>query len=258
MHVGCFPFWTACLTVAQVDRDPKPVFVLGVYGSAVHARWTAPDGSERVKALAVASEPEPFWRGEDAAAIVARVQAPAAVGALQAAEHRFNGASGRALDELILTPLGLRRSLTWLCDLVPHSCANAQQLAAIAREYAPLAAAHDLPAASVPPIPATFADHHRAQAIAAELAASTASLLILLGDDPIQHFLHVFDRRYTRLGDFGRSADHYGRLHRVTFEGRRVQVLPLAHPRQIARLGQSSSRWYDLHQTWLATADRVL
>ena len=255
---GVFPFGQPVLTVAQVDRDPKPVFVLGVYGSAVHARWTAPDGSERVKALAVASEPEPFWRGENAAAIVARVPAPPAVGALQAAEQRFNGATGRALDELILTPLGLRRSHAWLCNLVPHSCANPQQLAAIEREYTPLAEAHGLPAASVPPVPATFADQHRAQAIAVELAASTASLLILLGDDPIQHFLHVFDRRYTRLGDFGRSADRYGRLHRVTFEGRRVQVLPLAHPRQIARLGQSSSRWYDLHQTWLATADRVL
>lgn len=256
--LGVFPFGQPVVEVTQVDRAPRPVFVLGVYGSAVHARWLGPDGSERVKALAVASEPEPFWRGEGAADIVARVQAPAAVGVLQAADHRFNGASGRALDELILTPLGLRRSLAWLCDLVPHSCANPQQLAAIEREYAPVAAALGLPAATVPPVPATFADAQRAQSIQAELVESTATTLILLGDDPIRNFLHHFDRRFTRLGDFGRNAERYGRLHRVTIAGRRVHVLPLAHPRQIARLGQTSGPWRDLHQAWLATADRVL
>lgn len=256
--VGVFPFGQPVVTVAQRDRNPRPVFVLGVYGSAVHAQWLDPDGNQRVKALAVASEPEPFWRGENAAEIVARIQMPATAGVLVAAEKRFNGASGRALDELILAPLGLRRALTWLCDLVPHSCANPRQLAAIAQEYTPLAAQLGLPPASVPPVPATFADSHRAQAIAAELAESTASLLILLGDDPIRHFLHFYDRRHGRLGDFGRSVDSYGQLHRVSIDGRRIQVLPLAHPRQIARLGQASTRWHELHQAWMASAHTLL
>lgn len=255
---GVFPFGQPVVTVNQVDREPRPVFVLGVYGSAVHARWLGLQGEERVKALAVAAEPEPFWRGEGAGEIVARITAPAAAGQLVAAESRFNGASGRSLDELILAPLGLRRSLIWCCDLAPHYCANPRQLAAIDREYAPVAAALGLPAAMLPPIPATFADNQRAQAIAAELAESTAATLILLGDDPVRHFLHHFDRRFSRLGDFGRTAERYGRLQRVTIAGRRVHVLPLAHPRQIARLGESAGPWHDLHQAWLATADRVL
>lgn len=258
MNVGVFPFGQPVVSVEQVDRDPKPVFVLGVYASAVHARWLGPDERERVKALAVASEPEPFWRGEGAAEIIAQVQAPPAVGRLVAAESRFNGASGRALDDLILAPLGLRRNLTWLSDLVPHSCANGQQLAAIEREYAPVAVANNLPVASVPPIPATFTDDHRAQVIAAEVAESTASLLILLGDEPIRHFLHYYDRRHEWLGSFGRNADTYGRLHRVAINGRRIQVLPLAHPRQIAELGRSSARWYELHQAWMAIAHTIL
>ena len=254
---GVFPFGQPVVTVEQVDRDPMPVFVLGVYPGAVHARWLGPDERERVKALAVASEPAPFWRGEDAAVIVAQVTVPPDAGQLVAAESHFNGANGRTLDDLILAPLGLRRNLTWLCNLVPHYCASPQQLAAIARAYTPLVATHGLPAATASPIPATFADDHRAQAIAAEITESTAGLLILLGDEPIRHFLHYYDRRHEWLGDFGRNADTYGRLHRVAINGRRIQVLPLAHPRQIAGLGQSA-RWYDLHQAWMAIADRVL
>ena len=139
---GVFPFGQPVVTVEQVDRDPMPVFVLGVYPGAVQARWLGPDERERVKALAVASEPAPFWRGEDAAAIVAQVAVPADAGRLVAAESHFNGASGRTLDDLILAPLGLRRNLTWLCNLVPHCCANPQQLAAIERAYTPLVATH--------------------------------------------------------------------------------------------------------------------
>lgn len=258
MKIGAFPFGQPVVTVEQADRNPAPVFVLGVYGSAVHARWLAPTGQERVQALPVAAEPEPFWRGEDADKIVAQVQAPSAAGRLAPAPSRANGANGRALDELILAPLGLRRSLVWACNLVPHFCANHSQQDAIARRYAPVAQELGLPTANLPSIPATFADDQRAQAVAAELAESTASLLILLGDNPIRHFLHYYSRRHARLGDFGRSAETYGRLHRVAIDGRRVQVLPLAHPRQIAQLVRSSGHWYELHQDWLAIADKIL
>jgi hypothetical protein len=35
-----------------------------------------------------------------------------------------------------------------------------------------------------------------------------------------------------------------------------MQVLPLAHPRQIARLGSSSVVWYKLHQAWVLAAHK--
>ena len=49
--IGHFPSGQPILPVRQADRKPKRVFVLGVYASAVHARWTHPDGQCRTAAL---------------------------------------------------------------------------------------------------------------------------------------------------------------------------------------------------------------
>ena len=49
--IGTFPFGQPVLPLVQQDRRPQKVFVLGVYASAVHARWRGPDGAEIVKAL---------------------------------------------------------------------------------------------------------------------------------------------------------------------------------------------------------------
>jgi hypothetical protein len=38
-----FPFGQPLHRLTQSDRTPKPVFVLGVYASAVHARWLDKD-----------------------------------------------------------------------------------------------------------------------------------------------------------------------------------------------------------------------
>ena len=43
----------------------------------------------------------------------------------------------------------------------------------------------------------------------------------------------------------------YGKCTDVEIGGKMIKVLPLAHPRQIARLG-SSKKWYVIHQKWLA------
>ena len=62
-----FPFGEKLTKVQQSETTPnKEVFVLGVYASAVHAKWLDKDGKIKVQALAVASEPEIFWRGLDA------------------------------------------------------------------------------------------------------------------------------------------------------------------------------------------------
>ena len=55
-----FPFGMPVKPVHQADRGHKLVFVLGVYASAVHARWLTEGGSVIINALAVASEPEIF------------------------------------------------------------------------------------------------------------------------------------------------------------------------------------------------------
>lgn len=125
--VGVFPFGQPILPVVQKDIREKKVFVLGVYASAVHARWLGPDGSQFIRAVGVASEPEIFWTGDGAEKIVRSIELPDGAGRLEAADEQLNGPSGRALDECILKPLGLSRATVWLCDLVPHSCMNGKQ-----------------------------------------------------------------------------------------------------------------------------------
>lgn len=101
-------------------------------------------------------------------------------------------------------------------------------------------------------MPVILADECRRKEIWEELRESGAGTLILLGDKPIEWFLRHFDSRWKRLSDFG-LEDDYGRVHETNLEieGRRIKVLPLAHPRQIAGLGKSSAEWFRLHKEWI-------
>lgn len=249
--IGTFPFGQPVQEVVQTDRTPKDVFVLGVYASAVHARWIDTNENTVVNALAVASEPYIFWRGDDAESIIQQIRVPKELGKLIPARHEFNGPSGQALDNLILNPLGLDRQKVWLCDLVPYSCGNSSQIRAIEQAYLPIVQRFGLVNPSVPPIPNIMTTENRRIAIMDEFIESEARVLILLGDKPIQWFLTYSDNRWNKLADFGRDSKTYGRLHNTDVGSKDIQVLPLAHPRQIAKLGQSSSVWYNLHETWL-------
>jgi hypothetical protein len=251
-----FPFGQTVGVVRQVDRTPKRVFVLGVYASAVHARWVGPEPDERemVKALAVASESNIFWTGDETASVLAKIIVPAGAGRLEPAAAALNGPSGRTLDTHILGPLGLDRNDAWLCDLVPHSCRNDAQQKAIHKKYLGLVEELGLPVPSVPSVPEALADEARREEILDELKESRAKVLILLGDQPIRWFLRHFDDRWKRLSDFGL----YGRMHGVHVKGMKLNVLPLAHPRQIAKLGKSSTAWFRAHQKWMSdTASTV-
>jgi len=248
MSLGTFPFGQPVKRVEQKDRAPKQVFVLGVYASAVHARWEGNNGRVVVRALAVDSEPYIFWRGDEAEEIVERINIPTELGKLVAAGERFNGPSGIALDELILNPMGLRREDAWLCDLVPHGCMNRSQRKALERAYLPQVDKYGLPIPTVPQVPRRLADEQRRKAILDEFDESRAGVLILLGDKPIQWFLKCFDDRWHRLSDF----PQYGQLYTAQVGEKVVQVLPLAHPRQIAKLGLFSKKWFGLHQDWLS------
>jgi len=245
--IGTFPFGKTVERVEQIDRSPKRAFVLGVYASAVHARWQDRQGKTVVRALAVASEPYIFWRGENAGEIIQSIQIPPELGKLAPADRQFNGPSGLALDDLILGPLGLTRDEVWLCDLVPHSCLNPAQRRAIKRAYEPLVRQYDLPLPSVPEVPRQLAGDQRRQEILSELRESQAETLILLGDQPIRWFLWYYERRWKKLADF----PGYGAEVPVEIGGQTYKVLPLAHPRQIAQLGRSSRRWFEVHQEWL-------
>ena len=249
--IGTFPFGQPVQEVVQIDCTPKGVFVLGVYASAVHARWINPDEKTVVNALAVASEPYIFWRGENAESIIRKIAVPKELGKLIPAKQGLNGPSGMALDNLILNPLGLDRQKAWLCDLVSHSCVNPSQSKAIERAYVPIAQKFGLANPTVPPVPNLLSDGKRRKAIMEEIIESKSRVLILLGDKPIQWFLSYYDDHWKKLSDFGRDFKSYGQLHKVRIGGREIYVLPLAHPRQIGKLGMSSAVWYELHERWI-------
>jgi hypothetical protein len=248
-----FPFGEPLRVVTQQNRTPKKVFVLGVYASAVHAKWFSPEGKLISPALAVASEPCIFWTGDtnEAAQIISHIQIPQEAGYLQVADKQYNGSSGRALDELYLSPLGYSRNDAWLCDLVPYSCQNQNQANAIERAYNPVKAAYNLPDVTIPKPLVTPADDQRRNEILRELTKSQATTIVLLGDNPIQWFLSpVSDCNQQRLADFGKDA--YGTTITTTIAGKAYSVLPLVHPRQAAGLGQNTKEWQDIHRNWLS------
>lgn len=247
--VGTFPFGHPVERVEQRDRGPKRVFVLGAYASAVHARWLADDDATLVTAVGVASEPEVFWRGEGVEEIVARVPVPPGAGRLVPAAPDLNGPSGIALDELFLAPLGVRRSDAWLCDLVPHSCMNDKQAAALARTYDRMAARLGLPAYDWPRLPADLTDAARRDEIAEEVREASPDVLITLGDQPLRWFTKFLGSK-GQLASYGETRDAYGRFHEVRVGARTLSLLPLAHPRQVARLGSHSAKWAALHDHW--------
>jgi len=249
-----FPFGSQLQKVEQKDKTSKKVFVLGVYASAVHARWIGADGKIKVKALAVASEPYIFWKGDNAEQVIKEINIPQEAGKLIPAEKRFGGPSGNALDELFLKPLGYTREDAWLCDLLPYSRINPHQQEALDKHYNPLIKKFNLPVCNIPNFDiAELKNLVRVNEIADELEQSQAGKIILLGDSPIEFFLSHFSN-YRKLSDFGCTNDEYGKEHLITIRDKTYSVIPLVHPRQAAALGRSSWKWKNLHSRWIITS----
>ena len=246
-----FPFGEKLQRLVQKDRTPKKVFVLGVYASAVHARWMK-DGKVECPALAVASEPRIFWDGneDEAREIIGRIKIPAELGTLTPAGKNLNGPSAKVLDEQILKPLGFKRSDAWLCDLLPETRINDNQMTVIEGKYNPHIDEFGLNKVTIPVRGDVFADKERCNEILRELEESDARLLVLLGDIPIKQFLNVVaDVPYSTLQEYV-DLYGYGNPTDVTIQGKTIKVLPLAHPRQIGGLGFHSKNWHKMHQDW--------
>lgn len=248
-----FPFGQILHPVVQTDLSPKKAFVLGVYASAVHARWIDKDGNQLVAALAVASEPEIFWTGQDAQSQIDKIEIPEEAGKLVLPGSNLNGPSGRALDELYLKPMELSRNSIWLCDLIPETRLNPNQKNAIKRFYKPLSKKYNLPRVTIPEFRQSELNSEiRRQEILDELFRSEAETLILLGDLPIKWFLNYFsDKKFENLASFGETPESYGSAHEMKIDGKTFSVIPLCHPRQAQRLGASSKNWFDLHSKWV-------
>jgi hypothetical protein len=248
-----YPFGEYVHPLVQEDQTPKDVFVLGVYASAVHARWVK-DGMIICQALAVASEPRIFWDGneEEAKKIIGRINIPEELGELRPASRSLNGPSAKVLDEHILLPLGYKREDAWLCDCLPETRLNPSQVKVIKERYDPLIEEFGLNEVTIPKRPERFCDEKRAVEIVDELNRSKAGLLVLLGDIPISQFLNkVCDVPYSSLLEYTKLYG-YGNESDIEIGGRKIKVLPLAHPRQIGALGAHSENWHKAHLDWEA------
>lgn len=246
-----FPFGSALHALTQEDRTPKKIFVLGVYASAVHARWKK-ENQIICQALAVASEPRIFWDGnpEEAEQIISKIDIPKELGYLEPAGKGLNGPSAKVLDENILAPLGYTRKEAWLCDLLPEARLNPAQTKAIESKYNPLIEKYGLSPVTIPKRPLAFCNQQRADEITKELMDSKSDLLVLLGDIPIKEYLKkVADIPFSTLGKYV-DLYGYGTPTEVTIGNKTFKVLPLAHPRQIGALGAHSDKWFQYHKSW--------
>lgn len=246
-----FPFGQKLFPLTQQDTSPKKVFVLGVYASAVHARWKK-DGKIICQALAVASEPRIFWDGdpEEAEKIIKAVNIPKEVGTLEPANRKLNGPSAKVLDDNILDPLGYTRADAWLCDCLPEARINSSQAKIIREKYDPLIEKYGLNKVTVPARPSAFCDVERSKEITDELMHSEAETLVLLGDIPIAQYLKkVSDVPYSTLGEYVELYG-YGNATETLINGKIIKVIPLAHPRQIGALGAHSEKWCEAHREW--------
>ena len=246
-----FPFGQKLHPLVQEDKSPKKVFVLGVYASAVHARWKN-NGQIICQALAVASEPRIFWDGniEEAKNIIKSIDMPKELGILEPAGAQLNGPSAKVLDENILAPLGFSRNEAWLCDCLPETRLNPSQVKAIREKYNPLIEEYGLNPVTIPTRPSTFCNKERSKEITDELMQSQAELLVLLGDIPIAQYLKkVADVPFSTLGEYV-DLYGYGNPIEITINNKNIKVLPLAHPRQIGALGAHSEKWFLAHKEW--------
>ena len=246
-----FPFGEIVRKLEQIDRSPKQVFILGVYASAVHAKWVR-DGQTICQALAVASEPYIFWDGNiaEAQSIIDRISVPSEVGKLILPNKNLNGPSSKVLTENILKPLGLSRKEAWLCDLLPESRLNPSQKRVIDNKYKPLIDKYGLNEVTVPIEDGRFCNDDRRAEIINEIISSKAETLVLLGDMPISQFLsREYDIDFKNLNEYTCKYS-YGKPVFVQIMGHRINVIPIAHPRQIGGLGYSSEFWKNEHQKW--------
>ena len=246
-----FPFGQSVKRLEQQDKTPKKVFVLGVYASAVHAKWVL-NGKTICQALAVSSEPYIFWDGneEQASKIIGSINIPKEIGSLIPANKNLNGPSAKVLENNILKPLGVDRQQSWLCDLLPESRINPNQKKVIEEKYNPLIKQYNLNEVTVPLEDGKFCDDARRNEITDEIIRSKAEKLVLLGDIPIKQYLkYVSDIDFSSLREYTEKYG-YGKPLKVNISNMPIEVVLLAHPRQIGGLGRSNAYWYNEHKKW--------
>lgn len=245
--VGTFPFGMPLRrTPPQTPSGPTWAIIVGVYPSAIHATWFGPEGGVLCRAMAVGTEPHSFWTGGDGGARLQAIQerVPERMGRLELPRGDYNGCSGRTLNSDYLVPLQLKREECWVTDLHDTYFVSVRNAQAIASQYTRRAAqVEGIPPVRFPERPRLNKPTEvRLRALKDEFTQADPEWVITLGNDPIGP---IFGGRIGPL-----VPQRYGKPFEAEVFGRRVKALCLCHPRQAAKLGLSSRRWFDAHGSW--------
>jgi hypothetical protein len=266
---GRFPFGRPA--EARPPREPSgaraEMFVLGVYPSALHVRWTPPTWATEqdpaikpIGALAVDDEPEVFWNGSDEAALVERWKEvvdfrggdqPGAWGDVRPAG---NGTSGRPVVDRVLEPLGIDPSAAWFTDAVNTyfvKSGSGSQGEAMQERYNPFAELAGLAPTALPARPSikglvAIAEADHRDRLRDELLTSNAPAVVTLGEEARRVLEIVADEASgPPCHGFDSNANDYGEPGEATLDGSTLAWRALVHP------GLRDTRWRATHQAWM-------
>jgi hypothetical protein len=215
-----------------------------VYPSAFHVAWSPPGHAGRraaISSLAVDVEPTVFWDGKSPSPADLLIDWKTAVG-FDADRHGtvrpgHNGPSGVGLEERILAPLDLDPSSVAFTDAVPWFFVKdgaGSQGAAIAERFAPWAEGTGIDPGSLPKrpsirdLPKLAGAQPRRTTLRHEIMSIGAPLVITLGQEALDAIRYIADE----VAGVQRTLapDGYGRIGALEIDGRRFDLLPVAHP----------------------------
>jgi len=245
---GVFPFGSPVRPcAADVPERTFATLILGAYPRALHVRWTPPaeSGLSRISALAVDNEPQPFWDGTGADALVEewRSQVFRPEWGTITSPPALSGPSGDWVRKKVIQPMAAEDC--FITDCLTTYRTSRGQAERIRDTYTPFATTHRLPAADLPRHPTE--DDIVREAVAAELprlmqqvGAARPQLLISLGNAAAR----VVARLAGAPGMGGLESSHYGESRTARIAGHDLHWLPLIHP-------AAPPRWQKRHEEWI-------
>jgi hypothetical protein len=267
---GTFPFGqpnAQCAPTQPSDGSEAALVVLGVYPSALHLSWRAPDGKASIAALAVDVEPSVFWAGDNESERAQRVAGWKTATNDDGSRGifgwaAFNGSSGSAVAHNYLDPLGVSYEQCFLTDCVPFyfvKSGTGEQGTAISAKWKRYADENDWIGGDLPSRPTTKALVSMAaspeRGLEAELVAAQPAVVVTLGQEAADALERVVPVMTPPAGLPLRAGDDgYGSPGWITLGEHEVKWIPLAHPGVTGRKGS----WHDHHDKWTRTARHLL
>lgn len=227
------------------------LLILAAYPSALHIRWTPPDGVAPIGALAVDDEPTLFWDGAGARERVDEWREMVGwrdewgwVG-----HAGSNGNWGRRVAEEVLAPLGVDADQVHFANCLPTyflKKGRGSQHEIITTRYNPFAmdrdgiALADLPTRPAQELLVRQSVEQEGDALLEEITEAAVPRIATLGQEAADVLAQICQAESVRL----LPDDSYGKPRRLTIAGRSVEWLPLTYP------GNGNAQWRHRHDQW--------